>query len=394
MDSGIFDMTAQTMFGFEELLCKELEALGATDIVEHNRAVAFRGDKALMYRANLCLRTGLRVLVPIERFNIYSQQDLYSQIKKIAWEKYLDVDDTLAINCSLNTDIFSHTQFASQKAKDAIVDRFREKQGRRPSVDLTEPTLRINLFINDEKCLVSLDSSGDSLHKRGYRDQTNLAPINEVLAAGLILKTGWDGTQNFIDPMCGSGTILIEAALIANNIPPGIYRRQFGFERWKDFDAELYAKIKEECTSQIKQGEGVIHGGEISKNVARKAIANTHEAKVNTSIQIETCAFAELKAPEGGVGTILINPPYGERMDKDEDINALYSSMGDTLKQNWQGYDAWIITSNPVAAKHIGLRASQKIKVFNGSLECRLLKYEMYAGSKRESKKLEELPAE
>jgi putative N6-adenine-specific DNA methylase len=382
-DEKNFRMTAQTMFGMEELLAAELRNLGAMDVEMYNRAVGFRGDKGFMYKANLMLRTGLRILVPIHQFQVWDEQSLYDQIKKMAWEDYLDVDGTLAINTSLNSDIFTHSQYISQKTKDAIVDRFRDKYGRRPSVDLEKPSLRINIFINKDQCTVSLDSSGDSLHKRGYRDQTNLAPINEVLAAGLIQMTGWNKLTHFVDPMCGSGTILIEAALYSAGIPPGVYRNEFGFERWKDFDQELYKNIYDIMIGKINTREPLIVGGEISPNVVRKGIANTHEAKVNDMIKIYHTSFAELARPEGSGGVMIINPPYGERMDKDEDIFELYASIGDTLKKNWEGYDAWIITSNMEAAKHIGLRASQKIKVFNGSLECRFLKYEMYKGSKR-----------
>ncbi|TAE13882.1 MAG: class I SAM-dependent RNA methyltransferase, partial [Bacteroidetes bacterium] len=233
------------MFGLEDVLIGELTELGATNLERHNRAVGFTGDLAMMYRANLCLRTALRVLVPIENFEVQDEQDLYNKIKAIAWEDYLDVDGTLAVNCSLNSNLFNHSQFLEQKTKDAIVDRFREIYGRRPSVDLDRPTLRINLFVGREHCIVSLDSSGESLHKRGYRDKTNLAPMSEVLAAGLVLLTGWDKKSNFIDPMCGSGTLLIEAALIAKNIPAGSYRDFFGFETWKNYDKALWDTIWE-----------------------------------------------------------------------------------------------------------------------------------------------------
>jgi putative N6-adenine-specific DNA methylase len=301
------------------------------------------------------------------------------------WEKHMEVTDTLAINCSLNSTLFGHSQYLEQKTKDAIVDRFRERTGKRPSVDTDLPTLRINLFINQEKCIVSLDSSGESLHKRGYRDKTNLAPINEVLAAGMILLTGWDGKSNFIDPMCGSGTILIEAALIAGNIPPGSYKAMFGFEKWKNFNADVWEEVYEEAMNQITDSQTLIVGGEISKHVARKAVININEANMKNKIRIENCAFQDLPAPEGQ-GILVINPPYGERMDKDEDINALYKSIGDTLKKNWAGYQAWLITSNMEAAKHIRLDPKPKIKLFNGSLECRFMRYELYSGTRRKDK--------
>ncbi len=378
-------MIAQTMFGLEEILIRELTDLGATDIEKHNRAVGFSGDLGFMYKANLCLRTALRILVPIHTFEVNNEQDLYNQINEIQWEEYMEVDDTLAINCSLNSTLFNHSQFLEQKTKDAIVDRFRTLYGKRPSVDTTFPSLRINLFVNENKCILSLDSSGESLHKRGYRDKTNVAPINEVLAAGMILLTGWNKLTNFVDPMCGSATILIEAALIAGNIPPGSYKELFGFEKWKNFDKDLWDTIYEAAMNKVNENMPLILGGEISKNVARKAIINVNEANLKKSIRIETCAFDDLEVPEGR-GILVINPPYGERMDKDEDINGLYKSIGDTLKKKWAGYDAWIITSNFEAAKYIRLDPKPKIKLFNGSLECRFMRYELYSGTRRKDK--------
>jgi putative N6-adenine-specific DNA methylase len=281
--------------------------------------------------------------------------------------------------------LFSHSQFLEQKTKDAIVDRFREKFGRRPSVDLKAPSLRVNLFISQEHCSVALDSSGDSLHKRGYRDHTNLAPMNEVLAAGLVLLTGWNGITNFVDPMCGSGTILIEAALYAANIPPGSFQAGFGFEKWKNFDPELWEKIYDSAMNKVRDYAPTIVGGDISKHVARKAATNVAEANLKGRVRVVESAFADLPVPEGR-GVLVMNPPYGERMDKDDDLNALYASIGDTLKQKWAGYEAWIITSNLEAAKHIRLSPKPKIKLFNGPLECRFMRYELYSGSRRAEK--------
>jgi putative N6-adenine-specific DNA methylase len=390
MLSGNYKMTAQTMFGLEEVLAAELRKLGAREVEQHNRAVSFVGDIGFMYKANLCLYTALRILVPVKTFSVRNEQDLYDEIKKIDWETYMGVDDTLAVNCSLNSELFNHSQFLSQKTKDAVVDQFREKHQKRPSVDLDQPTLRIHLFVSQDTCMVSLDSSGESLHKRGYRDMTNLAPINEVLAAGIVKLTGWDGYRNFVDPMCGSGTILIEAALQALSIPAGYYRKSFGFMRWKNFDETLWNKILDAAVAKIKEGDKVkLLGGEISKNVARKAVVNIHEAKVDDVVTIRTAAFDDLEVPAGG-GILVINPPYGERMDKDEDIMALYKSIGDTLKKKWAGYEAWIITSNMEAAKAIRLDPSRKIKLFNGALECRLLKFELYSGTRRKDKLAEQ----
>ncbi len=378
-------MTAQTMFGLEQVLANELLKLGARTITEHNRAVSFTGDLGFLYKANFCLRTALRILVPINSFEIHSQQDLYDGIRSMDWDLFLDPKDTLAVSCTLNTEHFDHSQFVSQRAKDAIVDQFRDKYGERPSVDLEMPTLGIHLYLDHDQCTVSLDSSGGSLHKRGYRDQTNLAPINEVLAAGLVLLSGWDRRSNFVDPMCGSGTVLIEAALYAANIPPGYYRPQFGFQRWGDFDEDLWSTIQEAAIARINDEKPVILGGEISRNVARKAVANIHSAKLEDSITVRNCAFEDLEAPEGR-GTMILNPPYGERMDQDEDINGVYKMIGDTFKKKWAGYNAWVITSNLEAAKHIHLTPKPRIKLFNGSLECRFLRYELYSGTRRKDK--------
>ncbi len=379
--SADYRMTAKTLFGLEEVLASELLKLGAKNIEKHNRAVSFTGDKGFMYKANLCLRTALRILVPISTFKVKNEEDLYNKVKEIDWEKHMSVHDTLAVDCALNSELFKHSQFLSQKTKDAIVDQFRDKHGKRPSVDLEHPSLRISLFVYKDTCIVSLDSSGESLHKRGYRDKTNLAPLNEVLAAGMIMLSGWEPHLSFVDPMCGSGTLLIEAALIAANIPPGYYREEFGFERWKDFDKELWDTIVDGCLGRISSRDARILGTDISRNVARKAYENVHLAKVEDTVVVKTSGFTDLEAP-AEKGTLILNPPYGERMDS-EDINALYKSIGDTLKKNWKGYDAWIITSNMEAVKHIGLRPSRKIMLYNGPLECRFLKFSMYSGTKK-----------
>lgn len=377
-------LTAKTIYGLEEVLSFELKKLGARDIELHNRAVSFTGDKGLIYKCNLHLRTALRILVPIQKFEVQDEQSLYDGIKAIDWEEYMGVDDTLGIDCVLNTPIFSHSLFIAQKAKDAIADQFRDRYNKRPSVDLAKPVLRIHILIYNNLCTVALDSSGESLHKRGYRDQVNLAPINEVLAAGLVLLSGWNRSSNLIDPMCGSGTILIEAALIAANIPPGYYKDDFGFMRWNRFlpyDAELWQRIYDAAIERIVEVSPNIYGGEISHNVARKAKENVKLAKVEDMVRIRECAMEEFEAPEGG-GVVIMNPPYGERMDK-QDSNELYASMGDTFKKRFTGYDCWIISSNMEALKYVGLKSSRRIPVANGHLDCRFVKYEMYSGTKR-----------
>jgi putative N6-adenine-specific DNA methylase len=377
-------LLAKTFFGLEEVLEKELEKLGARDVVKHNRAVSFTGDIGFIYKCNLNLRTALRILVTIAEFEVCDEQSLYNEIKKIDWEQHMGVGDTLAIDCVLNTRLFTHSQYISQKAKDAIADQFREKYTKRPSVDLDNPTLRLNLHIYDNKCSVAIDSSGESLHKRGYRDKTNLAPINEALAAGLVLLSGWDKRRNFIDPMCGSGTLLIEAALIAANIPPGYFKQDFGFMHWKRFlafDEDLWKTIYDSAINRIITDTPKLFGGELSHNVARIAKENVKLARVEDMVNIRECDIKDFEAPEGG-GVVIVNPPYGERMHKDN-IDELYKSIGDTFKKRFAGYTCWIISSNKDALKNVGLKPSRKIPIYNGQLECRFMKYEMYSGTKR-----------
>jgi putative N6-adenine-specific DNA methylase len=379
-----FKMIAKTIFGLEEILSVELQRLGARNIEIHNRAVSFTGDLGFLYKANLCLRTALRVLVPFKTFKVTDENSLYTSIQSVNWEDYMDVTDTIAIDTVINSELFTHSQFLSQKTKDAIVDQFRAKHGERPSVDLERPTIRINLHVFNDVATLALDSSGESLHKRGYRDKTNLAPINEVLAAGLVLLTGWDKRSNFIDPMCGSGTILIEAALIANNIPPGYYREEYGFERWKKFmafDEELWNIIFDAAINKITDHKQQIIGGELSPNVAKKAKENIKLAKVEDVVSIRNCDMKDFEVPAGR-GVVVINPPYGERMVKDN-IDELYKMMGDTFKKKFAGYDCWILSSNMEAFKHVGLRPTRKIALFNGQLECRFMKYEVYEGTKK-----------
>lgn len=379
-----FRIIAKTLLGLEDILASEILKIGGRDIEALNRAVAFTGDLGMIYKANLSLRTALRILIPVHRFTVTDERSLYDEVKSIAWEDYLTADDTLAIDTVLSTDLFNHSQFISQKAKDAIADRFREREGRRPSVDLDRPVLRINLHILHDECSVSIDSSGDSLHKRGYRDQTNKAPMNEVLAAGLVLLSGWDRKRHLVDPMCGSGTILIEAAMIAANIPPGYYRTEFAFMLWKKFmpfDEALFKTIEEALIGRISSEPASITGGEISHHVTRKARENVKLAKVDDLVVVKEGSMFDFQPP-AGPGVLILNPPYGERMNKD-DIFELYKNIGDTFKQKYAGYDCWMITSNMEALKVVGLRPSRKIRIFNGPLECRFVKYEMYKGTKK-----------
>lgn len=387
-----FRMVASTLFGLETLTATELAELGAQEISQHNRAVSFSGNLSLLYAANFSLRTALRIYIPLVEFDVQDEHTFYHRIKSIQWERLLDARDTLAIDTTLNTPLFSHTLYISQKTKDAIVDRFREKTGQRPSVDLEHPTLRLHVHIFGNKCSLSLDSSGESLHKRGYRDQTNKAPINEVLAAGLVILSGWDKKSTFVDAMCGSGTIAIEAAMLAANIPPGMYRNGFAAMRWKKvlpFNQTIWDTVREKCMLQINYPEVPIIGLEVSPHVTRKARENVKRAKTDALVHITHADFLQIEAPVpvGDTPTLIMNPPYGERMDQDEDIFSLYRQIGDTWKQQYKGYTCWMISSNPEAIKHIGLKAERRIPLYNGQLECRFLRFSIYEGTRRKPKK-------
>lgn len=377
-------MIAKTLYGFESILAKELLDLGALDIKEGNRMVSFAGDKGFMYKANLCLRTAIKILKPYESFRVNSEQELYDNIKKLPWEKFLADDGSLAIDSAVHSEIFTHSQYVALKSKDAIVDRFREKFGKRPDVDLDFPDLRINIHIENNFCNVSFDSSGDSLHKRGYRTATNIAPINEVLAAGMLLMSGWDGQCDFLDPMCGSGTIPIEAAMIACNIPPNLNRKEFAFEKWNDWDEDLYEKIEESAMKKVRDFHFKIKGYDKAPSAIMKAKDNVKNANLSDFIDIEQRSFFESEKQKEGYLHMLFNPPYGERLEID--IEDFYGKIGDTLKQNYPGTHAWFIATNFEAIKSVGLRASRKIKLYNGPLEARLLKYVLYEGSKKKSK--------
>lgn len=374
-------MIAKTMFGFEPILAKELRKLGAMDIKEGTRNVSFYGDNGFMYKANLCLRTAIKILKPYTSFNIYNEEDLYKNIYDLPWEDFMEAGDSLAIDATVHSETFTHSQYISLKTKDAIVDRFRDKFGKRPDVDLDYPTLRINIHIDRNTCNVSFDSSGQSLHKRGYKTATNIAPINEVLAAGMLLYSGWDGQSDFLDPMCGSGTILIEAAMIACNIPPNLNRKEFAFEKWKDWDEDLFAQIEESVLKKVRDFHFTIKGYDKAPSAVHKAIDNVENANLSEFITVERQDFFESEKENERHLHMVFNPPYGERLDIDMPV--FYRNIGDTLKQFYPGTEAWFITSNLEAIKHVGLRPSRKIKLYNAALESKLLKYEIYAGTKK-----------
>jgi putative N6-adenine-specific DNA methylase len=385
MDNKILNLIATTQFGLEEVLAAELKALGAQGIKIGTRAVEFTGDKRLLYAANIWCRTAIRILVPFASFYVRDEEELYRKVSRIKWQEYLTLDQSFAINAVVSKSTFQHSLFLSQLTKDAIVDQFRHKTGHRPDVNVTQPDVRINLHMHENQLTLALDSSGDSLHRRGYRQQTNVAPLNEVLAAGLILLSGWDCKSPFIDPMCGSGTLLIEAALLAYNIAPGLYRQDnFGFRNWPDFDQKLYEQVKAEALAKrLPESDLEIIGSDLDRDYIDAARANITQAQLEDEIRVRVLDIREAKGV-GEAGVVIINPPYGERLGtEDLSINELYKSIGDTLKTNFPGYDAFVFTGNLEAAKHIGLRTSRRIPLYNGPIDCRLLKFELYRGSKR-----------
>ncbi len=376
-----FKMLAKTLYGFEPILAKELRNLGAGHVEEGVRNVSFEGDTGFLYKANLCLRTALKVMKPIARFRINNEKELYQQVYDIDWANYFNCDKTFAIDTTMHSEVFNNSMFVSQRAKDAIVDKFRAVKRQRPSVNTNDPDVRINIHIYKNSCTVSLDSSGSSLHQRGYRIATNIAPINEVLAAGLLLSSGWDGNTDFLDPMCGSGTFLIEAGMIACNIPANINRASYAFMHWNDYDAVLHEKIVTASLNKTREFHHKIIGYDKAPSATRKAQENVDNANLAEYITIERKDFFRTEKPTESKLHMVFNPPYGERLQID--VEDFYSKIGDTLKQNYPGTNAWLITSNLEALKFVGLRPSRKIKAFNGKLESRLVKYEMYEGSKK-----------
>ncbi len=379
--TGDFEMKVTTFFGLEEVLAKELLMLGGKEITEFKRGVSVVGDLGFLYKANLCLHTALKIVIPIAKFESNDEHEFYDNVKKIEWEKFISVTDSIMVESVLNSEIFTHSLFANQKAKDAIVDRFREKTGSRPDVDLVRPMFKLYIHIFKNEVTLNLDSSGDPLYKRGYRSDINEAPMKEVLAAGLVKLSGWERHLELIDGMCGAGTIAIEAALWANNIPPGYYRSDFTFMRWRNYDEKLYNTIYESSINKIKNADINIIANDIDEPTVKKAIINTQNAKVDEDIQCINQSFFDLMPTRGG-GVVILNPPYGERMEVPE-IEKMYKEIGNKLKKDFQNYNAWIITSSPEAIKSIGLRPSRRIHLYNGSLECRFLKFELYGGSKK-----------
>ena len=390
-------MLAKTFKGLEEVLAQELIELGANDVQLERRAVSFRGDKALLYRANLCLRTASRILVPIveatltpKKKNIAPEDLLHEAVKRVEWSRYMSVENTFAIDATVYSDTFRNSRFVTYRVKDAIADYWMEHANKRPSVAVEAPDMLINVHIAKEHLTLSLDSSGESLHKRGYRVANTEAPINEALAAGMLLMAGWKGQSDFYDPMCGSGTLLIEAALIARNIAPGVFRQAFAFEKWPDFDAELWSDIYND-DSQEHEFTHKIYGSDASFYAIQQAAKNIKSAGVQKDVELKQIRMEEIKISnlQSSISNpsplVMLNPPYGERLKSNKEMEDLYSAIGSTLKHQFAGATAWIISSNDAAMKCIGLKPSRKVRLLNGELDCQFNRYDLFLGKRKDN---------
>lgn len=375
-------MVAKTLASLEGILAEELKLLGASDITLLKRAVSFTGDKEMLYKANLWCRTAMNVLLDIHKFRFNSNEEFYQQIKSIDWGAWMNVKQNLWIHATANESIFKHSQFVAQFAKDAIVDQFREKTDDRPSVDRFNADLVINIYIHRDECSVSVDSSGEPLFKRGYRQPGHPATMSEVLGAGLVLMSGWDRKQDFFDPMCGSGTLPIEAAMIAANVAPGLIRNNFGFQKWPNFDKMLWNRLLSEARVKKHVPKCRIYGADVSLDSVRIAQKSAKAAGLDFYISFSKANFFSSLPPVSSA-LIMTNPPYGQRLNEDEDMSAFYNKIGSTLKHTYPGHTVWVLTPDPDLVDSIGLRSTQKHAVFNGPIECRFLKYELYEGSRK-----------
>ncbi len=388
MKNKEFEMLAKTFKGLEQVLATELVQLGANNVQVERRAVSFTGDKRMLYTANMCLRTASRVLVPILSFKAQKADDIYEQVKALDWSQYMTVKTTFQIDATVYSDYFRHSQFVTYRVKDAIVDYWMERENQRPSVKLEGADLYLNVHIAGDRVTLSLDSSGESLHKRGYRVANTQAPINEALAAGMLLLAGWNGQSDFYDPMCGSGTLLIEAALIARNIAPGVYRQGFAFEKWADFDANLWDEVYND-DSREREFKHKIYGSDAGFYAVQAATKNIQSASLQRDIEVKQIRVEELRLADTNTegALVMINPPYGERLSQDKNVLRLYQDMGTALKHQFSGATAWVISSNEEALKCIGLRPAKKIHLVNGDLDCLFNKYELFKGDRKTWKK-------
>ena len=388
MKNKEFEMLAKTFKGLEQVLAAELVQLGANNVQVERRAVSFTGDKRMLYTANMCLRTASRVLVPILSFKAQKADDIYEQVKALDWSQYMTLKTTFQIDATVYSDYFRHSQFVTYRVKDAIVDYWMERENQRPSVKLEGADLYLNVHIAGDRVTLSLDSSGESLHKRGYRVANTQAPINEALAAGMLLLAGWNGQSDFYDPMCGSGTLLIEAALIARNIAPGVYRQGFAFEKWADFDADLWDDVYND-DSRERDFKHKIYGSDAGFYAVQAAMKNIQSASLQRDIEVKQIRIEELRLADTNTegALVMINPPYGERLSQDKNVLRLYQDMGTALKHQFSGATAWIISSNEDALKCVGLRPAKKIHLVNGDLECLFNKYELFKGDRKTWKK-------
>ena len=379
-----FLMLAKTFKGLEEVLAQELIELGANDVLIERRAVSFKGDKALLYRANFCLRTAIRILVPIASFKAKDTDALYQQIKAIDWSRYMTLDNTFVVDATVYSETMSNSRFVTYRVKDGIADYWMEHANKRPNVSTKAPDLFINVHVANDRVTLSLDSSGESLHKRGYRVATTEAPINEVLAAGMLRMAGWHGQSDFYDPMCGSGTLLIEAALMARNIAPGVFRKEFAFEHWPDFDAELWNDIYND-DSHEREFAHTLYGSDASFYAIQQATKNVKSAGVQKDVELRQVRLEELKELKAEGALVMMNPPYGERLKSNKEMEDLYGAIGTALKHQFTGATAWIISSNTDAMKRIGLKPSKKYRLLNGELDCQFNQYELFQGKRNEA---------
>lgn len=374
-----FSITAKTLSGLESVLAGEIKAIGGKHVKEGLRSVSYEGNLETVYRSNYCLRSALRILVEINRFSFRDADQFYLRCKSVDWFKYMTINQSFVVNSTVShSSEFRNSMFASLKVKDAIVDYFREKTGKRPNVDTQQPDIYIHVHVSQNTCILSLDSSGESLHKRGYRVMQGKAPLSEVLAAGMILLTGWKGDTDFIDPMCGSGTLPIEAAMIARNIPPGRFRKSFAFENWPGYDAALLEKIK--AVHQEKKSAARIYASDILRENVLIAQTNARRARVFSGIEFRVSDMKDLQL-KTSKAILIINPPYGERL-QERNINSLYAMIGERLKHQFYDNTAWIMTSSTEYLKNIGLKASDKVHLYNGALKCIFASYSLFSGKK------------